>query len=77
MNETIMVEKLAAESYTSTFKLFMQYIDIRIDKLRVKNDTDSLDEVAKNQGAIKELISIRNTFTKKRAQHKKYDGAFV
>lgn len=77
MNETVIVEKLAADSYTRTFKLFMQYIDMRIDKLRVKNDTDNLDEVAKNQGAIKELISIRNTFTKKRTQHKKYDGAFI
>jgi len=77
MDETIIVEKLAAESYTSTFKLFMQYLDMRIDKLRVKNDTGSLDEVAKNQGAIRELISIRNTFTKKRTQRKKYDGAFI
>lgn len=41
-----------------------QFIDIRIGELRVENDSLDLEEIKKNQGAIRELKQFQNYIKK-------------
>ena len=48
---------------SDVLKHIMDLLEIRIDTLRIKNDTAPIDEVVQNQGALKELRWLLNFLT--------------
>lgn len=69
------ITRLSEHAYEESFRLFMKLFDERIQSLREKNDTATVDEFKENKGAIRELQEIKKLFRPRR-EIKHHDGAF-
>ena len=59
-----LIERIYENKDTEIVRLFIELMDVLVEENRERNDTARPEEIPANQGAIKQLRSLHDIFTK-------------